>query len=88
MRSRSRFYLGAEDDNDSVPYDDSYDPAERTLVLELFGPTPVDRWSFAQRILRDALPKAEFATYEGVGHEVTQAMWVDIWAFLSRYAAP
>ena len=82
-----RFFLGADDDNDSVPYDDSYDAAERALVLDLFGPTPAARWPLAQRLLRDALPMAELATYDGVGHEVTQAMWADIFAFLSRHAA-
>ena len=31
------FYLGENDDNDSVPFADGYDPADRDLVFELFG---------------------------------------------------
>jgi hypothetical protein len=81
------FFLGADDTNDSVPYDDSYDPDDRALVLELFGPTPAARWPRAEEIVRAQLPLAVFRTYPGVGHEINQAMWADIWAFLGPHAA-
>lgn len=91
-RARARavplfFFLGADDTNDSVPYDDSYDPADRALVLELFGPTPAARWPRAEEAVRTQLPLATFHTYPGVGHEIDQAMWADIWAFLGPHAA-
>lgn len=81
------FFGGADDTNDSVPYDDSYDPEDRALVLELFGPTPAARWPRAGEIVRTQLPLATFRTYPGVGHEINQAMWADIWAFLGPHAA-
>lgn len=81
------FFLGADDTNDSVPYDDSYDPEDRALVMELFGPTPAARWPRAAEIVRAELPRATFHTYPGVGHEINQAMWADIWAFLGPHAA-
>lgn len=82
------FFLGAEDDNDSVPYDDSYDLRERTLVMEMFGPTPAARWPAAQRLIGGVLPNARFQTYPGSGHEVTRKMWSDIESFLRLYVAP
>ena len=80
--------LGAEDTNDSVPYDDSYDPEDRAVVMQSFGPTPVSRWPAAEAIYRGTLPLATFRTYPGAGHEITNAMWAEIWAFLRSYATP
>ncbi len=80
-------FLGADDTNDSVPYDDSYDAEDRAVVLEAFGPTPAARWPAAEAIYRAALPLATFRTYPGVGHEVNREMWADVWAFLGAHAA-
>lgn len=80
-------FLGARDENDSVPYDDSYDPADRALVVKLFGNTPLERWRRAEQIYRQVVPSAEWKLYPDVGHEITRAMWSDIWAFLGRHAA-
>jgi hypothetical protein len=81
------FFLGAEDTNDSVPYDDSYDPEDRAAVAEVLGTTPAARWPAAEALYRAVLPQATFRTYPGVGHEITRAMWDDIWAFLAPHAA-
>lgn len=80
------FFLGADDTNDSVPYGDSYDPEDRAAVTELFGPTPVARWSAAEALYRGAFPRAVFRIYPRVGHEITELMWDDIWSFLASHA--
>jgi hypothetical protein len=79
--------LGADDTNDSVPFDDSYDPRERAVVTELFGATPIARWPAAEALYRGVLPLAMFRTYPGVGHEIPNPMWREIWAFLRAHAA-
>lgn len=66
-------FLGAEDTNDSVPFDDAYDPEDRTPVMELFGATPAARWP-AAALYREVLPRATFRTYPCVGHEITNPM--------------
>lgn len=81
------FFVGADDTNDSVPFDDSYDPEERAAVTELSGPTPAARWPAAEALYRETLPRATFRSYAGVGHEITREMWADVWAFLAPHAA-
>lgn len=78
--------LGADDTNDSVPFDDSYDPRERA-VLAQFGATPIARWPAAEALYRGALPLATFRTIAGVGHDITSPMWREIWAFHRAHAA-
>src|SRR4051812_13433078 len=65
------FFIGDQDANDSVPYDDSYDPDDAALVDELFGTTPMERWPVAQSIYESAGCNAQFVTYPGVGHSFT-----------------
>lgn len=85
--SPSSFFSERGTKNDSVPYDDSYDPADRTLIVKLFGNTPVERWQQAEPIYRQVVPTVEWKLYRDVGHEITRAMWSDIWTFLGRHAA-
>lgn len=79
-------FLGSDDTNDSVPYNDSYDVRERAEVLR-FGATPVARWPAAEALYRPILPRAVFRTYPGVAHDITPAMWRDIWRFFQPYIA-
>jgi pimeloyl-ACP methyl ester carboxylesterase len=62
------FLLGDRDDNDSVPYDDGYEDEDEVLILNLFGPTPVERWPVAEQIYESVGANAEFRLCPGVGH--------------------
>jgi len=62
------FFIGDRDENDCVPFQDCYEEQDRDLIFELFGQTPVERWSMAERIYRSAGVNAEFRLYPGVGH--------------------
>lgn len=75
------FFLGARDENDSVAYDDGYDPGERDLVHRLFGLTPVERWPKAEKLYQLAQMQAVFRLYPGVGHEMTTEMRDDVIRF-------
>ncbi len=79
------FYIGDQDTNDSVPYSDGYDAQDRDLVNRLFGTTPVARWPHAQAVYESAQCNAEFLTYPGVGHQVTQEIMLDIVLFLAGH---
>lgn len=81
------FFIGDRDDNDSVPYSDSYDDRERELVLDLFGATPVSRWAKAEDLYRAAGLKSEFRLVPGVAHAITFGELIDVRAFLKRQLA-
>lgn len=78
------FFLGDRDDNDSVPYSDSYDDHERSLVNTLFGETPVSRWEAARRLYEAAGLDAVFHLYPDVGHAITLREIRDIRDFFGR----
>jgi dienelactone hydrolase len=66
-------FVGAEDDDDSVPFDDSYDEPDRELINPLLGKTPIERWAIAKQLYADARLNAEFRLYPGVKHTVNDA---------------
>ena len=78
-------FLGAEDDNDSVVFRDSYEKEDEELIFELFGKTPVDRWEMAKRLYLESRLNAEFRLYPKVKHGVTNEMMADIVAFFARH---
>ncbi|HTH50418.1 MAG TPA: hypothetical protein VL501_00710, partial [Pyrinomonadaceae bacterium] len=79
-------FIGDKDENDSVPFDDSYDPQDRELIDPLFGKKPVERWPVSEQLYKQAGLNATFRTYAGVAHTVNPAMRDDIRAFLLKYA--
>lgn len=62
------FFIGEKDTNDSVPYRDSYEEQDRQLVYELFGRTPIERWTLAEKMYSDIDADARFKLYKGMGH--------------------
>jgi predicted esterase len=78
-------FIGDKDDNDSVPFGDSYDDVDRELINPLLGATPVSRWEIAKQLYKDAGLNAEFRLYPGVAHTVNPAMRDDVRAFLMKY---
>ena len=78
-------FLGDKDDNDSVIFGDSYEEEDKTLIFELFGKTPVERWKISKTLYTQAEMNAEFKLYPDVKHTVTAQMRDDIVAFLLKY---
>jgi len=79
-------FVGDEDDNDSVPFDDSYDQDDRDLINPLLGKMPVERWPISERLYKQAGLNAQFKLYPGIKHTVTPEMRDDIRVFLAKYA--
>ena len=76
------YYIGELDTNDAVPYEDGYDQHERQLVFELLGKEiHPDRWINCMKVYRENNIRAQFKTYEGTGHEITDEIRQDILKF-------
>ena len=75
-------YMGALDDNDTVPYRDAYDAVDAELVKKLIGTKMMpDRWDVSQTIYKTLGIPAQFVTYENTGHQIKNEMIDDIVAF-------
>ncbi|MCA9793791.1 MAG: hypothetical protein KC910_18400 [Candidatus Eremiobacteraeota bacterium] len=75
------FFLGDQDENDSLPYRDGYEAQDEELADKLLGATPVARWPVAERLYREAGCQARFKLYPGVDHKMTREMRDDIVEF-------
>ena len=65
-------YMGNLDVNDTVPFRDSWDSEDAELVNRLFGKIMMpDRWTQVQRVFTSIGSKAQFVTYNQIGHTVT-----------------
>lgn len=78
-------FVGDQDDNDSVPFGDSYDDEDRDVINPLLGKTPVARWPVSELLYKQAGLNAEFKLYPGVKHMVNEQMRSDIRAFLLKH---
>ena len=81
-------YMGALDDNDTVPYPDAYDKVDAELIKSLIGAKMMpDRWDMSQSIYKALEMPAQFVTYENTGHQIKNEMIDDIVAFFQANAA-
>jgi len=78
-------FLGDQDENDSLVFSDGYDEQDKTLVFELFGKTPVERWEISKKLYAENKLQAEFKLYPNVKHTITKEILGDIVAFFSKY---
>lgn len=77
-------FLGDKDDNDSLVFGDSYEDADKNLVFELFGKTPVERWEISKTLYRQSNMNAEFRLYPNVKHAFSAEMRNDIKEFFLK----
>jgi hypothetical protein len=78
------FFIGDKDENDSVPFLDSFSTEDEKLIFESFGKKPVERWPLSQVLYSGSGLNATFKTYPGVTHEVTLEVREDVIAFFSK----
>ena len=79
------YYMGAEDDNDALPYDDAYDDTQREIITDVLGDDMSVRWESCRTIYESQGIHAEFHTYPGVGHEITPEIKADVLSFFSKH---
>lgn len=78
-------FLGDRDENDSVIFGDSYEEDDKTLIFEIFGKTPVERWEISKSLYEQAKLNARFKLYPNVEHTVNAEMQKDVKDFLLKY---
>jgi hypothetical protein len=62
-------YMGEDDGNDTIPYDDAWGQEMREIALDVYGEDMVaDRFPTCQRAYEEAAVDAQFKVYEGVSH--------------------
>lgn len=76
-------FMGAEDANDAVLFDDSYAPEDRDLVFRLVGRDMPRRWEACRQIYANAGAPAVFVTYPGLGHGTNGSVHTDVAAFIA-----
>jgi predicted esterase len=79
-------FLGAEDFNDSVQNNDSYDKEHRDLIFKLFGDNIQKRWKLAEDIYNSTGCNSHFVTYKGVGHKINQKIMDDVVKFFASHS--
>ena len=80
-------YMGASDDNDTLPYRDAYDEEDAELIKRITAVKMMpDRWHLSQSIYKALGIPAQFVTYEDTGHEIKTEMIDDITAFFEANA--
>jgi len=69
-RDVSQFlYLGGEDNNDTIPYDDAWSDRHQRVAVDVYGEDmQAERMSYSETVYDDAGADATFKIYEGVGH--------------------
>lgn len=82
-------FMGENDKNDAIPYEDGYDLAERELIYRVLGKEmqPV-RWQACQDLYRKYGVNAAFNTYKGLGHEHPIKIKKDILKFFKSTLEP
>jgi len=80
-------YLGANDTNDAVMFDDAYSNKERKAVFSVIGKDMHERWKTCERIYHENGINATFTLYENIGHGTDRKINNEIAAFFSDIIA-
>lgn len=80
------YFLGSKDTNDSVPYNDAFDPAESEQIIRLLGrQIQPGRWAKCQEVYQQHRINAVMKTYENIGHEHPEPVKADVVAFFTKW---
>jgi hypothetical protein len=87
-RVKQFLYMGDEDSNDAVLFDDGYSKKERHVIFKTLGKSMMpDRWMRSQEIYNQAGVQADFKTYVGIGHTINEQVRRDLVAFFRQVIA-
>jgi pimeloyl-ACP methyl ester carboxylesterase len=80
-------FMGAEDTNDAVDFDDSYSSDDRQLIHQLLASRMIpDRWLACERVYQSTRAPARFKTYEGLAHGTNGLVRRECASFLAEVA--
>ena len=81
-------FMGENDDNDAVPYEDAFSNDERELIFELLGKKmQPERWNECRNLYKKKNLNADIITYSGIGHEHPEKIKEDILRFVENSEA-
>lgn len=81
------FYMGADDDNDTLPNEDVWSSEQIDIAYSVYGDDmQQDRFPYVEEVYGEAGVPAEFRLYEGIGHETTSETWNDVIEFHRTHA--
>ena len=78
------YYMGADDENDSLQFDDAYSNLERKIITEVLVEDMSVRWDKCKKLYEAQGIDAQFNTYQGVGHETLSKIDEDIVSFFTQ----
>jgi len=80
-------YMGAEDENDTLPAGDAWSDDQREIARDVYGEDMQnDRFPYCESVYENVGASAEFRLYDGVGHKVTAEMNRDVVRFHKNHA--
>jgi hypothetical protein len=74
-------YMGKEDQNDAVQFDDAYNNIERNTINSTLGNNVQQRWTNCQNVYKKENILVKFITYDKVGHWTTPSINIDVRKF-------
>jgi len=78
-------YMGENDKNDAVLFDDAYSKSERKLVFKLLGQQLIpDRFSKCESIYIENKVNSTFKVYPGIGHQTDRKVLDEVVGFFSK----
>ena len=78
------YYMGEDDENDALQYDDAYSDLEREIIKEVIGKDMNSRWENCRKLYESPGMNARFKTIQGVGHETTNEIDQEIVSFFMK----
>jgi predicted esterase len=78
-------YMGADDKNDTLPFNDAFSDAERAIIKKVLGDNMHGRWQPSQDVYSSqGCNVVTFVTYPVVGHTITKEMTQDVIDFFKN----
>lgn len=77
------YYMGENDTNDTLYYDECFSPQEREVILATLGDDMKQRWIICENIYSQNNINAQFVVYPNTGHETNDDIDKDIIEFFS-----
>lgn len=75
-------YIGAEDENDTIPYDDAWNDRLREIALDVYGENiHSERIPYCRSIYENAGANAQIHVYQNIGHSIPRWVRRDVYQF-------
>jgi len=78
-------YMGQNDNNDAVLFDDGYSEEERIIIFNLLGKVMIpDRFKKCESVYIQNKVNSTFKVYQGIGHETDKQVFDDVIDFFTK----